>query len=131
MKIRHTDVVAEYLREVDQRLAGLPVLQRRELLADLSAHIEAERAERNLASEGEVIEVLERLGSPEEVAAAAHDEAGARPAPPPRRRSSPWTVVAVVAGVVLLLLLLASMFFVRGGESVQSPVQAPIETAGP
>ncbi|MFF5080638.1 hypothetical protein ACFY36_26595 [Actinoplanes sp. NPDC000266] len=82
MKTNHTDVVAEYLREVDQRLAGLPVLQRRELLADLAAHIATERDERNLASEGEVIEVLERLGTPEAIAAAAHEEAGTRPRPP-------------------------------------------------
>ncbi|HET6482155.1 MAG TPA: hypothetical protein VFG35_19275, partial [Actinoplanes sp.] len=69
MKTRPNDVVAEYLHEVDQRLTGIPVLQRRELLADLAAHIAAEQSERNLASEGELIEVLERLGSPEVVAA--------------------------------------------------------------
>lgn len=77
MNIQQTDLAAEYLREVDQRLAGLPVLQRRELLADLRAHIETERVERNL-SEGELIEVLERLGSPEVIAAAAHEEAVAQ-----------------------------------------------------
>ncbi|SNY70720.1 HAAS signaling domain-containing protein [Paractinoplanes atraurantiacus] len=82
MKTNQTDVVAEYLREVDQRLAGLPVLQRRELLADLAAHIATERDERNLASEGEVIEVLERLGTPEAIAAAAHEEAGTQPRRP-------------------------------------------------
>jgi hypothetical protein len=77
MNIQQTDLAAEYLREVDQRLAGLPVLLRRELLADLCAHIETERVERNL-SEGELIEVLERLGSPEVIAAAAHEEAVAQ-----------------------------------------------------
>lgn len=77
MNIQQTDLAAEYLREVDQRLAGLPVLLRRELLADLRAHIETERVERNL-SEGELIEVLERLGSPEVIAAAAHEEAVAQ-----------------------------------------------------
>jgi hypothetical protein len=80
MNIQYTDLAAEYLREVDQRLAGLPVLQRRELLADLRAHIETERVERNL-SESELIEVLERLGSPEVIAAAAHEEAAAQGRP--------------------------------------------------
>ncbi|TDO39139.1 HAAS signaling domain-containing protein [Paractinoplanes brasiliensis] len=105
MKTRPNDVVTEYLHEVDQRLAGLPVLQRRELLADLEAHIAAERAERNLTSEGELIEVLERLGSPETVAAAAHEEAGTRPKPPapPRRFLWPW--LAAGAGVLLVLLV--------------------------
>jgi hypothetical protein len=68
-------VVAEYLRELESRLGGLPVLQRRELLADVEAHIANERVERSLATEAEVLEMLERLGSPEVVAAAAYEEA--------------------------------------------------------
>jgi len=122
MKTKHTDVVAEYLHEVDLRLAGLPVLQRRELLADLAAHIAGERAERNLTSEGEIIEVLERLGTPEVVAAAAHEEAGTTPLlrePRPARRQ--WPIVATIVGVVALtavLVLCAGAFFLtRSGGS--------------
>jgi len=70
------DAVAEYLYELQLRLSGLPVLQRRELLADLEAHITNEHAERGVVSESEVLEILERLGSPEVVAAAAYEEAG-------------------------------------------------------
>ncbi|MEU7904067.1 HAAS signaling domain-containing protein [Actinoplanes sp. NPDC049118] len=77
MSINKTDdAVAEYLRELERRLSGLPLLQRRELLADLEAHITSERIERAVVSEGEVLEILERLGSPEVVAAAAYEEAG-------------------------------------------------------
>ncbi|GID97753.1 hypothetical protein ACFQFC_22020 [Amorphoplanes digitatis] len=77
MSINKTDdAVAEYLQELESRLSGLPVLQRRELLADLEAHITSERIERAVVSEGEVLEILERLGSPEVVAAAAYEEAG-------------------------------------------------------
>jgi hypothetical protein len=94
MKIKNTDVVAEYLHEVDLRLTGLPVLQRRELLADLAAHIATERTERNIQSEGELIEVLERLGSPEVVANAAYEEAGTRPRPAPGSSSSCWSSAA-------------------------------------
>jgi hypothetical protein len=72
------DAVAEYLYELELRLSGLPVLQRRELLADLEAHITNERAERGGISESELLEILERLGSPEVVAAAAYEEAGLR-----------------------------------------------------
>ncbi len=134
MRTRHNDVVAEYLSEVDQRLAGLPVLQRRELLADLRAHVESERSERNLGSEGELIEVLERLGSPEVVAAAAHEEAEAhRISPPlvggfppaPRQRRG-WPLVAAVGAALVVLFCLFGMFFaVRGGESAPMPEQAP------
>ncbi|AGZ38704.1 HAAS signaling domain-containing protein [Actinoplanes friuliensis] len=77
MSINKTDdAVAEYLHELELRLSGLPVLQRRELLADLEAHITSERIERAVVSEGEVLDILERLGSPEVVAAAAYEEAG-------------------------------------------------------
>jgi len=69
-------LVAEYLNELEQRLNGLPVLQRRELLSDLEAHIVNERAERGVTSEVELLAVLERLGAPEVVAAAAYEEAG-------------------------------------------------------
>ncbi|RSM68437.1 hypothetical protein DMB66_13165 [Actinoplanes sp. ATCC 53533] len=70
------DAVAEYLHELELRLSGLPVLQRRELLAEIEAHITNERVERAVASESDVLELLERLGSPEIVAAAAYEEAG-------------------------------------------------------
>ena len=131
MNTKHADVVAEYLHEVDLRLSGLPVLQRRELLADLAAHIATERTERNIKTEGELIEVLERLGSPEVVAAAAYQEAGAYPPPPAARRGRPkalyWlfgVIGAIVAMVVLLLC--AGFFFAHGAEGKQvsvTPVQ--------
>ncbi|MBL7261007.1 HAAS signaling domain-containing protein [Paractinoplanes lichenicola] len=131
MKTRQNDVVAEYLGEIDQRLAGIPVLQRRELLADLEAHIAAERAERNLASEGELIEVLERLGSPEVVAAAAHEEAGTRPKPPapPHRRLWPWFAGAA-AVLVVLVVCSFFLFFAQSSSNEQAPAE-PAVTAPP
>jgi uncharacterized membrane protein len=128
MKTKNTDVVAEYLSEVDQRLAGLPVLQRRELLADLAAHIESERAERNLRTEGELIEVLERLGTPEVVAAAAHEEAGVQPKPVAAPRPFPWLWVALAAGVVVVLVLCLGMFTFSRTDSgpVVNQRQAPV-----
>jgi hypothetical protein len=159
MNTKHTDLAAEYLREVDQRLAGLPVLQRRELLADLAAHIESERVERNL-SEGELIEVLERLGSPEVIAAAAREEAAVQGRGPgadawaPRETWAPqeswapqeaWApqeparprrywLIAVVAAVVLLagLLVLGASFFLRsGGSSVDLREPPPVVETAP
>jgi hypothetical protein len=152
MKTQYSDVVAEYLREVDLRLAGLPVLQRRELLADLAAHIETERAERHLQDEAELIEVLERLGSPEVVARAAYEEAGplppiaAPPAPPlppisvaqPPRDRAPWVLPVIGAGFVALLVMMALcagfLAFTRGSgpaEPKQVAPEATVETAAP
>jgi uncharacterized membrane protein len=132
MKIKQTDVVAEYLHEVDLRLSGLPVLQRRELLADLAAHIATERTERNIQTEGELIEVLERLGSPEVVAAAAYEEAGTkppRPAPAARRN---WIPIAIAAGVVVVVLVLCGGFVLFGAfrNAGPQPVQVrPVPAA--
>ena len=123
MKIKNTDVVAEYLHEVDLRLTGLPVLQRRELLADLAAHIATERTERNIRSEGELIEVLERLGSPEVVANAAYEEAGTRPprpAPPAKRN---WIPAAIGAGVVVVVLVVCGFFAFFATSEHSEPIQ--------
>jgi uncharacterized membrane protein len=127
MTTKHTDVVAEYLHEVDLRLAGLPVLQRRELLADLASHIASERAERHAASEGEIIEILERLGSPEVVAAAAHEEAGTTPpAPRPPRPARRWPIVATIIGVVVVLAMVvfcgAALFLARSDSPASKTV---------
>ena len=132
MNTKHADVVAEYLHEVDLRLSGLPVLQRRELLADLAAHIATERTERDIKTEGELIEVLERLGSPEVVAAAAYEEAGAYPPVPAARRRRPkvlYWLVGAMAGLVLLvvLVLCAGFFLAQSSSGVQVSV-TPVET---
>ncbi|GAA2618817.1 HAAS signaling domain-containing protein [Paractinoplanes durhamensis] len=132
MNTKNTDVVAEYLHEVDVRLAGLPVLQRRELLADLAAHIASERAERNIQTEGELIEVLERLGSPDVVAAAAHEEFGPAVAPPSAKKRIPWYwPAAAIATVVVVLFLCAGAFFWSSSSGPEpsieqvTPVPAP------
>ena len=123
MKIKHTDVVAEYLHEVDLRLTGLPVLQRRELLADLAAHIATERTERNIQTEGELIEVLERLGSPEVVANAAYEEAGTRPPRPAPRPGRNWIPAAIGAGVLVLVLLVCGALAFMATVSHEDPPQ--------
>ena len=126
------DAVSEYLREIEHRLAGLPLLQRRDLLADLLAHIASERLERSANSEGEILEILERLGNPEEVAAAAYEEAGAqrttiRPAQvgtPVRPR---LILGAAVVAVIIFAFLLTGIF-VGGrvtGPATSVPVPAP------
>jgi hypothetical protein len=146
MSTNRTDVVGEYLREVELRLGGLPLLQRRELLADLEAHIAEARL--NAHSEGELIEILERLGSPEVVAAAAYEEAGLQsgqgwwrggrtggPVPPhtpvqhptPVRRGwPPWVIVLVAVGALMLVLLLCGAFF-AARSSTSEPNSVPGE----
>ena len=134
MSTNKTDVVGEYLREVELRLSGLPLLQRRELLADLETHIETARSE-GVRSEGELIEILERLGSPEVVAAAAYEEAGSLrvSAPPPQPRHwIRWVVIAAVAVGVLFFVGLVFLFMFAGVDSgplPESAVPPPFPTA--
>jgi uncharacterized membrane protein len=125
------DAVVEYLHEVELRLAGLPLLQRRELLADLRAHIAGERLERSAHSEGEVLEILERLGSPEEVAAAAYAEAGPlpttiRPAQVGTPTRSRLLLGAAVVAIIIFALLVVGIFFAKASSSggKVSPVPA-------
>src|SRR3712207_4334240 len=134
MSTNRTDVVGEYLREVELRLSGLPLLQRRELLADLESHIATARAERGAASEGELIEILERLGSPEVVAAAAYEEAGPpirvpglSPAPVNRRPT--WLVALIVVSAVLFVLGFVGLaFFARADQGPLPAAPTPIST---
>jgi hypothetical protein len=135
MSTHKTDVAGEYLREVELRLSGLPLLQRRELLADLDAHIA--EARQHVQSEGELIEVLERLGSPEVVAAAAYQEAGPPPvAPPPpmplrapglspapvNRGRPAWLIALIVVSALLLVLVFVGLFaFARGATMDSEP----------
>jgi uncharacterized membrane protein len=121
------DAVSEYLREVERRVADLPVLQRRELLADLRAHIASERLERSANSEGEVLEILERLGSPEEVAAAAYAEADAglrttvRPAQVGTPSRSRLLIAAGVVAAIILALIVSVGFFSVSHSSGPAP----------
>ena len=131
MNTKQNDVVTEYLHEVDLRLSGLPVLQRRELLADLAAHVATERTERNIQTEGELIEILERLGSPEVVAAAAYEEAGSySPVPVARRSRWPKWLIPVIAGVVVLFVVAFCGFAFVSRSSIEQ-VPARVEVPAP
>lgn len=141
------EAVREYLRAVDRRLGGLPLLQRRELINDLESHIAAVRAERGANSEGEVLEILERLGSPEVVAAAAYAEAGPQssfPLPPVQpmppvapRRSRSWVPAVIIAAVLTMALFLAGVaalvFLARAepSEAPAVPVPPPVVPSDP
>lgn len=67
-------LVAGYLGLVERALDGVPEAHRVELLTDLREHIEAERADLSSESEAAVRGILDRLGDPEEIAAAARAE---------------------------------------------------------
>ncbi|GLY02494.1 MULTISPECIES: hypothetical protein [Actinoplanes] len=67
-----TDHLIEgYLARVELAAAGLPVVRRQELLRDLREHIEIARAESEDGSGAATVAILDRLGEPRDIAAAA------------------------------------------------------------
>jgi uncharacterized membrane protein len=74
------DLVGQYLHRLEAVSAGLPADERAELLQQISDHITSARADAGAEGGHDgpalVRTVLERLGSPEEVAAAAGAEVG-------------------------------------------------------
>ncbi len=93
-------LIDEYLERLNDELADLPRARRRELVREISEHIEAARADLPAQDEREIRELLERLGDPMDIAVEAH--AGAEPATRPRVGA--WEVAAII------LLLVGGIF---------------------
>ncbi|MEV7422609.1 hypothetical protein [Streptomyces sp. NPDC091212] len=97
-------LVRAHLDAVDRYTAPLSAGRRRELLADLCEHVEGELAERDPVDEDAVRQVLERLGSPRQIADAALAEEGrTRPEPETDRRTTLTLVFAVLPMPLLLI----------------------------
>jgi uncharacterized membrane protein len=79
----HTDpLVDDYLRRLDAAASQLPAYRRDELVSEIRDHIQEALRQTPAGDEAAVRNALERLGSPEEIAAAATDTADATDAPP-------------------------------------------------
>ena len=89
MSTVHRDaLVDDYLARLDAAAAALPDARRQELLAEIRSHL-AEALPDEPTDETTVRNVLERLGSPEEIVAAAVDP-DERPPAAPARRAGRW-----------------------------------------
>lgn len=66
-------LVAEYLTRLERALRDLPPASRRELQEEIEEHVAAGRAELADQSEAEIRTLLDRIGEPEEIAAAARE----------------------------------------------------------
>jgi Protein of unknown function (DUF1700) len=73
------DHVETYLRRLDHELRDLPRAARRDVLEEVSGHVEEARAEGAMETEADVLNVLDRLGDPEEIAREAKERFGVRP----------------------------------------------------
>jgi hypothetical protein len=69
--VHQNELVADYLRRLERAAAPLTRSRRAELVAEIREHIDDALLEAGAADEVAVRNVLERLGPPEEIAAAA------------------------------------------------------------
>ncbi len=97
-------LVDAYISELTAAARLLPAHRRAELIADVREHIRAALGGTGAGDEAAVRNVLERLGSPDEIVAAARDE---REPQIPRARSLTPARLAIAALTGLLVLLLA------------------------
>ena len=100
MTVLHPDPrVNEYLDRLDSAAAGLPPAGRAELMTEIREHIDSALQEAGRDDKAAVHNVLERLGPPEEIVAAAGE------APAEARAARPSEPGALeVAGLVALIV---------------------------
>jgi uncharacterized membrane protein len=133
-------LVNDYLRAVEQALAGVPASRRDELLSDLSQHIAAKRAELapDQETEVEVRSILELLGDPEDVAAEAMIDTEPEPPiviqPGKRLGAVAWVAITIAAVSTMCVVtgLIGVLFFARadtGGPKEPVPNVSLVPTA--
>lgn len=100
-------VINDYLARLEAAARVLPPDRRAELLSEIREHIDSARAENAGRGEAATRAVLDRLGPPEEIVAAAGEDpfggSGPRPAPAPRGMA--WEIAAVLLMTVGSVLL--------------------------
>jgi uncharacterized membrane protein len=96
-------LVEDYLKKLWAEAARLPVDQARELVADIDEHLLAALPQE--ASETEVRNVLERLGTPAELVDAASGTPVVTPSGPKSFASPGGAIICLVAAEILSILL--------------------------
>ena len=97
----HTDpLVDEYLRRLEVAAAGLPADRRLELVSEIRGHLREALRQVPEGDQAGVRNALERLGAPEEVAAAALDAS-----------EDSSTAVGQLSGLAVASLLMAVLWF--------------------
>lgn len=95
-------LVTDYLVRLEMAGAALPPERRDELLEEISSHITTARASGAAADEAAVRTLLERLGQPEVIAAAALDDSPSTDVPPGGVSTRPPSTALELAAVMML-----------------------------
>jgi uncharacterized membrane protein len=117
-------LVTDYLRRLREATATLPTAAAAELVADIEEHLDAANLESR--SEADVRQALDRLGSPEELTAAAGSDLPPHSSPdaPLIAGSTPAAGTHRLESAALLLLVLAEVVF------IVVPLSVPLWIAG-
>jgi hypothetical protein len=96
-------LVDDYLKRLRRELAGLPRERRRELEQEISEHIAEARATLSAQNEAEIRTLLDRIGDPADIAAAARERFGLQP------RKAGWKEITAlillpIGGLILPVL---------------------------
>ena len=99
----HTDpLVDDYLRRLDAAASALPAHRRDELITEIRGHLQEALRQAPASNEAAVRNVLERLGPPEEIVAAATDSAPPDQLVAPFRETNGSAILSVLLGVLWL-----------------------------
>jgi hypothetical protein len=101
MKVHTDPLVDDYLRRLDAAASGLPADQRDELVSEIKDHLQEALRQAPAGDQAAVRNALERLGSPEEIAAAAAD-------PPP---GQPAGAASQINGLAIASVVVAVLWF--------------------
>ena len=97
IRVASDRLVEDYLRRLETAAAHLPRARRVELVAEIREHIRTAIAEETVAGDAATLDVLDRLGDPEEIVSAVEQPV----ASPVRTR---WIDVLAVIGLLLPVL---------------------------
>jgi hypothetical protein len=92
--------IRHYLKRLSEATRGLPRGRRRELVAEIEQHIRDALLETPVYSEAEMLTVLDRIGDPDEIAAAA----SARPESTRSTAMETWAIILLLLGGFLFLV---------------------------
>src|SRR4249920_3763147 len=119
-----TDPLADdYLRRLDAAASALPAHRREELVSEIRGHLQEALRQAPAGDETAVRNMLERLGPPEEIAAAATDATPPDQLAAPFRETNGSAIVSVVLGVLWLAgigSLLALVFGYRARREIKN-----------
>lgn len=104
MKTKREDLVSNYIRDLSRELQGFSSHQRQEIIAEVREHIEASLIDSENTSEAALLNTLERLGAPSDIAEEAYERFGVSRHGSTRREI-----------LVLILLTLGGIRLATGG----------------